>query len=336
VPALEAPAPDRFGPVESLPEVPLPDAPPHDLDELSRLRPRPDIRLIATDMDGTLVDDAMQIHDELWPLVDELRARGIAFCPASGRQYHNLVREFGDHADDLVYIAESGAYVVAGGREISSDGLELGVARRVATVVRGIPEAGAVLCGKRSAYIERRDPPFVEVVTQYYARLRLAEDLLEVDDDDVLKVAIYDFASGEHNTAPRLSGFQSTHQVVVSGPHWVDVLSRSASKGRALREVQRALGVTADQTMAFGDFLNDLEMMDAATWSFAMANAHPALKERARFVAPANNANGVVRTIRAVLGLEEPLNGRGVTAPGSGTARSRRRRRRGRPRRPRG
>jgi len=44
--------------------------------------------------------------------------------------------------------------------------------------------------------------------------------------------------------------------------------------------------------------------MDAAAYSFAMANAHPLLKERASWVAPANNANGVVRTIRAVLGLE--------------------------------
>ncbi len=128
-------------------------------------------------------------------------------------------------------------------------------------------------------------------------------------------MAIYDFASGEHNTAPRLSEFRPAHQIVVSGPHWVDVLSPSASKGRALRQVQAALGVTADQTMAFGDFLNDLEMMDAATWSFAVANAHPLLKERARFVAPANNANGVVRTIRAVLGLPPPVSGSGAPSP---------------------
>ena len=89
----------------------------------------------------------------------------------------------------------------------------------------------------------------------------------------------------------------------MSGAHWVDVLSPTANKGRPIREVQKALGVTPDQTMVFGDFLNDLEMMDAATYSFAMANAHPLLKERARWVAPTNNANGVVRTIRTALGL---------------------------------
>jgi Cof subfamily protein (haloacid dehalogenase superfamily) len=285
-------------------EAPLPDAHAHDLDELARLRPRPDIRLIAADMDGTLVDDEKEIHDEFWPLVGELHGRGITFCPASGRQYHNLVKEFEKVADELVFIAESGAYVVCQGREVSSDGLELDVARRVVQRVRDIPEAGAVLCCKRSAYIERQDAPFVEEVAQYYVRLGIVDDLLEIADDEVLKVATYDFASGEHNTAPRLAEFGATHQVVVSGPHWVDVLSPAANKGRALGRVQASLGVTREQTMAFGDFLNDLEMMDAAAYSFAMANAHPLLKERASWVAPANNANGVVRTIRTVLGLE--------------------------------
>ena len=123
----------------------MPDSHQHDLAELARLSPRPDIRLIATDMDGTLVDDAKQIHDDLWPLIDELHARGITFCPASGRQYYNLVQEFEGVADELVFIAENGTYVVARGREVSSDCLALGVARQVVSRVRGIAEAGLQL-----------------------------------------------------------------------------------------------------------------------------------------------------------------------------------------------
>jgi hypothetical protein len=279
---------------------------PHDLGEWERPGPRPDIRLVATDMDGTLMDDAKRIHDELWPLVDELHERGVTFCPASGRQYENLRLLFEDVAGELVFIAENGTYVVAHGREVSSDCLDLAVAREIVRRIRDVPEAGAVVCGKRSAYVERREPAFLEQVEPYYAKLRVVDDLLAVGDDDVLKVAVYDFVSAEHGTAPRLADLRAAHQVVVSGPHWVDVTSPTASKGRALRAVQAALGVTRDQTMAFGDFLNDVEMMDAATHSFAMANAHPQLKARTRFVAPANNANGVVRTIRAVLGLQAP------------------------------
>ena len=76
-----------------------------------------------------------------------------------------------------------------------------------------------------------------------------------------------------------------------------------ANKGSGIRHIQQALGITRDQTMVFGDFLNDLEMMDEATYSFAMANAHPELAARARFRAPGNTDNGVVRTIKSVLGL---------------------------------
>ena len=65
----------------------------------------------------------------------------------------------------------------------------------------------------------------------------------------------------------------------------------------------RGAGTDADDETATADFLNDLQMMDEATYSFAMANAHPALKERARYLSPGNTDNGVVRTIKAVLGL---------------------------------
>ena len=281
----------------------MPDSHQHDLAELSQMRPRPDIRLIAADLDGTLVDDEKRIHDEFWPLVDELHARGITFCPASGRQYYNLLQMFEDVAEDVVFVAENGTYVVAAGKEMSSDCMSMEVARRVCARVREMETAGAVLCGKRSAYVERTDEEFLRHVRPYYTREQVVPDLLAVEGDDVLKVAVYDFVSSERNAAPRLEEFRRTHQVAISGQHWVDVMSPTANKGRALHQIQQALGVTRDQTMAFGDFLNDLEMMDAATYSFAMANAHPSLRERASWVAPTNNANGVVRTIRTVLGI---------------------------------
>jgi hydroxymethylpyrimidine pyrophosphatase-like HAD family hydrolase len=89
----------------------------------------------------------------------------------------------------------------------------------------------------------------------------------------------------------------------VSGEHWLDITTETANKGSAIRRLQDAIGVTASQTMVFGDYLNDLEMMDTADYSFAMDNAHPLLRSRARFVAPSNADNGVVRTISAVLGI---------------------------------
>jgi len=258
----------------------------------------PDIRLIAVDMDGSLLDDEKRIHDDFWPLLDELARRDILLCPASGRQYATLRRQLG--RDELVYIAENGAYVVQHDEQISVDALDLGTARKVVETVRAADQLdlGTVLCGKRSAYVERTDDAFLDQARPYYARLETVDDLATVD-DEVLKVAVYDFGTAATGAGPLLQQFDA----MVSGTHWVDVMSPTADKGHALRAVQDTLGITADQTMAFGDYFNDIGMLDAAAFSFAMDNAHPDVRAHARFVAPPNTANGVVRTIRSVLGL---------------------------------
>ena len=268
----------------------------------------PDVRLIAVDMDGSLLDDRKRLAPSFWPLLDALHERDVVLCPASGRQYATLRRQFG--RDDLVYIAENGSYVVRDEREISSDTVGRDAALPVIDAVRALAATGAdvgtVLCGKRSAYIERTDGPFVDQAEPYYARLEQVDDLRAVD-DEVLKLAVYDFGSAEHGAAATLSRFDGPVRVLVSGEHWVDVMSPTADKGRALQAAQQALGVTREQTMAFGDYFNDLGLLDAAAWSFAMDNAHPRVREHARYVAPSNNANGVVRTIVSTLGLDGVL-----------------------------
>ncbi|GKQ38881.1 Cof-type HAD-IIB family hydrolase [Streptomyces sp. A012304] len=265
-----------------------------------------DIRLIVTDMDGTLLDDTKRTPDGLWETLSRLRERGVLFSPASGRQYATLAREFAEVADGMVFIAENGTYVVRDGRELSSDPLAADVVTDIVAAVRRLAadgvDVGAVVCGKRSAYVERADAPFVAEVARYYVRHQVVEDLCAVD-DDILKVAVFDFGAVEQTTAPALAPFAAAHQVVVSGEHWVDVMNATANKGAALRRLQRELGITPAQTMVFGDYLNDLEMLDAADWSFAMANAHPEVVRRARHLAPSNNDNGVLRTIARVLDL---------------------------------
>ncbi len=289
------------------------DLPPH--------LPGTDIRLVVVDMDGTLLDDEHRTHPTLVPLLAELHRREITFCPASGRQYATLARQLSPEevgADPGMYfIAENGAYVVRDDEEVASHCLSTEVVVRLVHAVRDLAAAGAnlgiVVCGKRSAYVERHDADFRTEADRHYARLTPVADLLTVDgsgherlgvDDDVLKVAVFDFDGVARTTAPALARFRETHQVVVSGEHWVDILDATTNKGTALREIQESLGVAPAQTVVFGDYLNDLQMLDAAELSFAMANGHPRVLERARYVAPPNTENGVVRVLAGLLGVE--------------------------------
>jgi len=266
-------------------------------------------RLVVSDMDGSLLDEHGRVPATFWPVLDELERRGITFVPASGRQHANLRALFGDRGDGLVYIAENGSYVAQGGEVLSVDPLPEGAApeavRRVRDLTAAGRDVGAVLCGQRSAYIERRDDAFAAHALRHYAELEQVEDLTAVD-DVVLKVAVFDFGPVEERTAPAFADLADRLRVLVSGQHWLDVMSPAADKGHALRRVQQRLGVTPEQTVAFGDYLNDAGLLDAARWSCAMDNAHPDVRARARYVVPAHSRDGVTRTLAAALGITLP------------------------------
>ncbi len=75
----------------------------------------------------------------------------------------------------------------------------------------------------------------------------------------------------------------------------------NANKGTAIKKIQEIFKITPCETMVFGDYLNDLEMIKNAKYSYAMENAHPLLKKEANFIAENNNQNGVVKKIKEIL-----------------------------------
>ena len=270
-----------------------------------------DIRLIASDMDGTLLDADGQVPDRFWPLLERILAAGILFSPASGRQYQTLQAVFGDR-EGLVYIAENGTNVVRNGETIALETVEAVIIAPVVGWVRAQAAAGAdlgiVVCGARSAYIERTDAHFLTQVRPYYAALETVADVtVAASGDQILKLAIFDAGRAETRTGPAVLALDLPADVVISGENWVDIMRPGANKGRALLRLQEHLGISREQTMAFGDFLNDAEMLDAAWHSYAMANAHPSISARARFQAPSNLDEGVIESILAALPKLAPV-----------------------------
>lgn len=262
-----------------------------------------DVRLVVCDMDGTLLTDDGAIPESFWSVLDLMRSRGITFVPASGRQYATLAHLFADDNDGISYIAENGNLFVHQGKPISSTAVDHETVQKVIALARAATstrDLGLVVCGLNSAYVERTDRPFLDEVEKYYAKLAIVDDLTAVD-DSVLKLAVFDFADAQQCHQEAFASI-TDQQVVISGKHWVDIMRPDVDKGRAVRALQRELGVTPAQTVVFGDYLNDLQMLDAAEWSFAMGNAHPTVKAKARFIAPTNAEEGVVVVLSRLLG----------------------------------
>ena len=213
-------------------------------------------------------------------------------------------------------ILENGNVVALDGKVVEVHGVDLDVTRHVIDLVddaaaSGEHNVGLVVCGLKSAYVQRSDKPFLDEVGKYYAALSIVDDLHEVldfaqepsaytpdgDAEIVLKLAILDLDGSERFTNEKLTHLRADYQVVVSGKLWVDIMNIETDKKQGVEALQRVLGVTPAQTAVFGDYLNDLLMLEAGDWSFAMGNAHPDLKAAARYIAPSNVEHGVLKVV---------------------------------------
>jgi len=259
-----------------------------------------DIKLIATDMDGTLLNSKHEIHASFFPIFRKLKDRGIIFVAASGRQYYNLAKELDAVKDEVIFAAENGSYVVFKDEEIHIQAIDGDIVRELVKISRPIKDTYAVICGKKKAYVESAEPEFINHLKLYFERYEIVEDLLEVKDDQFLKFTLCDLAGSEGNSYPHYKQFEDTLKVKVSGPIWLDISHKKANKGKAMEVLQEKFGVTFEQTMVFGDYLNDLEMLEKANYSYAMANAHPDIKKIARFIAKSNDENGVVEVLSEI------------------------------------
>lgn len=259
---------------------------------------------MVTDVDGTLLDGYGVIPDAFWSVLDGLRRAGITFAVASGRQYPSLERLFARDPHGIVFIADNGGYVVQDGVEVAALPLGRAAAVRAARATRALGEShdlGVIWSCRGGAFAERHDETFIAHAAVYYPDLQRVDDVTTVAEDPI-KLSILELSGVDEASLIALEDASGHARVVQASHEWIDVMDPRVNKGAAVAALQRSLGVGRDQTVVFGDYLNDLELMDSATYSFAMANAHPEVVSRARAVAPSNVEHGAVTTMAALLG----------------------------------
>ena len=87
-------------------------------------------------------------------------------------------------------------------------------------------------------------------------------------------------------------------KMTISGDMWLDCMAPGINKGEAVRTLQESLGISPEETMVFGDQMNDIEMLGRAYYSFAVGNAREEVKRAARFEADTNRNNGVLKILQ--------------------------------------
>lgn len=256
------------------------------------------IKLIASDMDGTLLDENSNLPQNFYDTLNKLNKNNKKFVIASGRSYRSLEEIFTPYCNQLYFICDNGSYIVEPGKEPIVSIIPKDTVINIIHECEKIPNIYVILCGMKHSYYK---PCSNEIETQIFSYYNLQKkavsDLTSVN-DDIFKIAIYDTMGSKDNSFKILNPlFGKDYKVVVSGDKWVDINNKHINKGAALKKIQEDYGISYDETMAFGDFYNDIELLQNAKYSFVMENANEDMKQYGNFIAESNKNNGVIKAI---------------------------------------
>lgn len=262
------------------------------------------IKLIATDIDGTLVKDSTScVYPEIFSAIREWTDRGGYFCVASGRQYYSIRHMFEQVSDRIIYLAENGAHVRYRERDILVQKMRRDYVEELMKQLRGYyDECDVIVSSTRGSLIESHNEDFIRFIAEGYRnKYRIVDDVL-AEPEEIIKIAIRHQGSirdlGESVLIPQ---WEEKIKACMAGEEWVDFMDASVDKGNALRVIQQYLGVAKAETMAFGDNDNDIGLLKAAGESYAVENARDSVKATAKHICPSYHEKGVYRVIRTLL-----------------------------------
>lgn len=257
------------------------------------------IDLIVTDMDGSLLDSQKRVPENIHEMIDKLKQHDILFGICSGRQYASIHQKM-DGRNDILYLGENGGICVYQDEVLYFNALPQKSIAEFVKLARSIDGCTPVLCAEKLAYVESNDPKVIEKMNQFYHAYEIVDDLLTLN-EPFCKISILDFKISEYNCYPHFKKYEDEFEVLVSDRIWMDICCKGQSKGDTLKKAADQLELSLEKTVAFGDYFNDVEMLQAVKYSFAMENAHPDVKKMARYIAPSNDEQGVIKIIERIL-----------------------------------
>ncbi len=240
------------------------------------------IKLIASDMDGTLLQNGSQnVTAKILEIIENLQEKGILFVAASGRQYANLYRLFEPVNKNMAFICENGALVMYQNKILSKTSMDKEIAFKIIEDIRNREGCEVQISGENTTYLIPKSESYINhyknVLKNNYKVIEDPSDITE----DIIKVSVYEEAGIMENSGTYfINKWQDKVKCTVSGYGWLDFVSPAVNKGTALNDLLEKLSLSTEEVMAFGDNYNDLEMLSMAKYGYVMNNAVEDIKKR--------------------------------------------------------
>lgn len=252
-------------------------------------------KLIAVDMDGTLLNDENEVTPAVREAIKKARNKGVYFTVSTGRPIEGIENYLDILDGDIPVISCNGAIIVTAQTRRLMQKSEISHSAALEILERGKKE-GAVVAAWSGDKLYSSEP--TSVYSEFYKLLSNINtlDISLLPDDEVTKLVWI-------IPPERVMELQKSYvppkgvQSKSSGEYFLEFFSSDIGKDKALGLLAERLGIDVSETIAVGDNYNDLEMLRFAGLGVAMGNAPDEVKEAADFVTVSNNEDGVARVI---------------------------------------
>lgn len=266
-----------------------------------------EIKIVATDMDGTLLDPRGQLDlPRLEKILDKLDQRGVRFVIATGNEVHRMRQLLGHLAERVVLVVANGARIFENDELLQAQTWDDAMVDKALGHFKGrecqdqfvVTAMNGGFVKKGTVFTELDKFMTPEMIEKLYQRMNFVDEFDPNLFGGVLKMSM---VVGEERLDSVLQEvndlFDGRVRAVSSGYGCIDILQDGIHKAWGLVELLKRWNLKPEQIMAFGDSENDIEMLELAGISYAMENAEEAVKRVATKVAPANSQAGVYKVL---------------------------------------
>lgn len=257
-------------------------------------------RLLASDIDGTLITSNQELTDETLAAINALKNEGKFFTLSTGRPIMGISKYTHLVSPGVPLISYNGAMIIRpdNGEIIFERGLSGTSAREI---IRRGNELGTIVI------VWAKNKLFANKINEYvegYRRITGEEINLLVDPESVIALGVTKCLWLDN--PEKISKYNDDlHNMPIEGvnfctstPMLLEFMCEGVSKGEGLKKVCEYCGVDISEAIAAGDELNDMSMIEVAGLGVAMGNAHSAIKDAANYITLTNDENGLAVMIK--------------------------------------
>jgi Cof subfamily protein (haloacid dehalogenase superfamily) len=256
-------------------------------------------KIVFLDIDGTIIRPDDTIEDSTKDAISQLQEKGLEVFLATGRPFHEI-KELGEELGITSFVAYNGAFAIHKGEEVFKETMRSSDVEKFLQIAKEQEHELVFYTDDKNSFTSLDSDLVKKFISTFHMKKNELYD--QSVNADVLGITIITSQEDSDTYYQDFEGIHYARVNVASLGHCFDVIRDRVNKGVAVKAVLDRLGYPIETAVAFGDGMNDKEMLSTVGEGFAMGNGHPDLFQYAKHVTTDVENSGIYNGLKS-LGL---------------------------------